>query len=110
MPSAQTKFLLSSSTENLIRLESVLERRKEIGASPEFDAIIAAMLNRCRIYREHYLQHGPIIRKVIADEAWIGGCSKPALSRSAQKGRAQAGVPGGTKRWNRNRPMLVNYP
>lgn len=69
MPSAQTKFLLSSSAENLIRLESLLKRRKEFGASPEFDAIIAAMLDRCRIYREHYLKHAPIIKQVLNGEA-----------------------------------------
>jgi len=68
MSSTQLKFLLSSSAENLIRLESVLKRRQEFGASPEFNAIIDGMLDWCGRYRENYLQHTPIISKVIADE------------------------------------------
>jgi hypothetical protein len=68
MSPTQLKFLLSSSAENLIRLQSVLERRRVLGSAPEFDAIILAMLDRCGRYRAYYLEHATIINKVLQNE------------------------------------------
>lgn len=67
MSAAQLKFLLGTSAENLIRLESILRRRQELGSVPEFDAIISAMLGHCDSYRGYYLQYAPTIRKVLSD-------------------------------------------
>jgi hypothetical protein len=58
-------FLLSSSAENLVRLEDILERRRLAAASREYTAILTAMVDLCANYRRHYLAHRPTIHRLL---------------------------------------------